>query len=318
MTASSNYRQSVGSMMHATAPVDTDAKTADTLKGATVAKNGGTYFAAIQLVSPLIGTTSERMLPLGLMSSDLRIQIELAADATAFVTTGAPVIVYSDVELHTQIVQLDPSVDAAIASDPSGTLSFHSTDFRTYTHSIASGTTFAVQQIPMRFSSLNYALHVFRPSANLTNKQKRSVDGRCKAKLTKAQFRLGSQLAPQRPLELSATNVAQVVVELLKTQGKLETLGDEFGLMFSSTGLFTNDDTSGGSTQGTFALGIDMTPFSGSLDDLSNGGINSLSTPIALEMTFDTTTFDARMTTFANYSNLFVLDMSTGIIDVRF
>ena len=318
MTASSNYRQSVGSLIHGTADVGPGSSTAETLKGATITENGGEYNAAIQIISPLIGTTSEKMLPLGLMSADLRVSITLAADAAAFMFSGTPVITYSDVELHTQIVQMDPSVDAAIASDPSGVLSFHSTDFRTYTHSIASGTTFDVVQLPMRFSSLNYALHVFRPSSNLSASAKRAVSGRTKNKLTKAQYRLGSQLVPQRPVDISNSNMAGAVVELLKTQGKLESLGDDFGLIFADTALFTNDDTTGSSLQGSFALGIDLTPFSGSLDDLSNGGINSLSTPIALEMSFGTTTYDARLTTYANYSTMLVLDLNTGLLSVRF
>ena len=220
MTASSNYRQSVGALIHGTANVSTNSTADATLAGATVAHVAGVYHAAVQLISPLIGTSSEKMLPLGLMSADLRIAIELAPTATAFVTGtgGVPVIAYSDVELHTQIVQLDPSVDAAISSDPSGVLSFHSTDYRTYTHSIASGSTYAVVQLPMRFSSLNYALHIFRPSSNLASQTHRSVSGRCKNKLTKAQYRLGSQLVPQRAIEVSPLNRAEVVPDLHATE----------------------------------------------------------------------------------------------------
>ena len=320
-TASREYRTSVGAMLHGTAPTAAQEAAANALKGASISALTGTtpgvYYAAVQIISPLIGTMSERMLPLGLMSSDLIVQIELSADATAFVSAGTPVIKYKEVELHTQIVQLDPSVDQAISSDPSGVLSFHSADFRTFTHSVASGTTFAVQQIPMRYSSLNYALHVFRPSTNLADMTKRSVDGRTKNKLTKAQYRLGATLAPQRPVDISNDNLAPIVIELLKTQGKLETLGSEMGMIFADRTLFTNDDTTGGTTQGTFAMAIDLTPFSGSLDDLSNGGINTISQPIALEMTFNETTYDARMTTFANFSTLYVLDLQNGTLDVR-
>ena len=50
-------------------------------------------------------------------------------------------------------------------------------DIKLAPHSITSGTTFDVVQLPLRFSSLNYALHMFRPAANLNSKTKCVVVG---------------------------------------------------------------------------------------------------------------------------------------------
>ena len=325
-TASAEYTQGIGHAIHGTAQSTANAmKPSDLLKGATIqgrqtSTTGpvGEYYAALQLINPIIGTTAERAIPTGLMSADIRVQITLNPDETAFVYSGTPVITYDQVEFHAQIVQLDPTIDQEVAAANDGVLSFHAADFRMYAHSIRQSAAFDIVSLPMRFSSLRYALHIMRPQTNISAAAKRSIDGREKATLISYQFRRGGELVPQRPVAVSDSNTSQVTLELLKIFGKLESLGADHGIMFTDKGLFTNNDTSGSSTQGQFVFGADLNAFSSSLDDLVNSGANLLSTPLALELNFSSVPHDTRLTSFANYDMLVILDMTTGLLNTRF
>jgi hypothetical protein len=152
----------------------------------------------------------------------------------------------------------------------------------------------------------------------LTDKTKESVAGREKATLSRYQYRLASQMVPQRPIEVATANVSQVVVELLRMMGRYESYGDDQGVVFTDTSIFTNDDVAAAAEQGTFLFGADITAFGGTRDSLVNSGLNLLSTPVALEMSFTAIPHDARLTTFASFDTLFSLDLATGLLSVRF
>ena len=70
-TASAEYTTGVGNMIHGTANETSDpGKTALMLKGATVPGKtsggaNGEYYAALQLINPIVGTTAERAIPIG-------------------------------------------------------------------------------------------------------------------------------------------------------------------------------------------------------------------------------------------------------------
>lgn len=329
MTTSSNHRQGVGNMIHGTADVALGSTTVETLEGATLAQetslnagDGGEITVALQLVSSLVGQIAERAIPLGLMSSDLRIQITLNPDSQSMVsTTGTPILQFTNVEYHAVMVSLDPTVDQEVAANNDGVLAMHSSSFRAYTHTIANGTPFDVIQLPVRFSSLRYMLHALQPASNIDTMTKRGVEARETANLIKFQYRAGSILVPQRPVEFSATNAAEVTVELLKIMGKLSSLGDDFGVVLTDKSTFQNNNVATGTAdQGTFIFGADLNPFGGNLDDLSNTGSNFLSTPVSLELHFSGsgTPHTVRMSTFASFDQIMMLDLATGLLSVRF
>ena len=118
-------------------------------------------------------------------------------------------------------------------------------------------------------------------------------------------------------MEFSTANVTQVVVELLQMMGRYQSYGDDQGIVFTDTTLFTKDDTSDNS-QGTFLFGLDITAFGGERDDLFNSGANFLSTPVHMELTFDDIPHTVLMTTYASFDTLVQLDLSTGLLDVKF
>ena len=323
-TASSNYRNGVGKLIHGTnSAAALGGNTSNTLKGATIAQNGGKAFVAIQLASCLVGSLAERMIPLGLMSADLRLRIELADDATAFVmgAEAAPVITYTNVEYNAVLVALDPTVDQAVASENSGVLSMHTSSFRSFTHTVSNASTFDVIQLPVRFSSLRYMIHALQPAASAASKAKHSVSARETANVTQYQYRMGSLLVPQRPVKMTSGadgNGAELAEQLLRIFGRLQTLGDDFGILMTDKTIFLKNDVSANATQGTTIIGADLNAFGGNLDDLANSGQNLLSTPVSLEITFNTCPHDLRITTFASFDQLLLLDMQTGLLSVRF
>ena len=325
LTASSNYRQGQGTLLHGVADVDLGTSTEKTLLGTVVkAKQSATSTAvatsvAIQLISSLLGLTAERAIPIGLLSADLRLQITLNDLATGFcatTSTAAPSISITNVEYHAVIVQLDPSIDGEIAADNKGVLSMHGSSFRTYTNSIASGATFDVVNIPMRFSSLRYSISCMRPAASIGAIVEHSTSARERAGLTRYQYRMGSQMVPQRPVTVSDTNATEVAVELMRLMGTYESYGDSNGIIFTDKNIFLRNDVKGVTT-GTFAFGADISAFGGTRDDLMNSGNNTLSTPISLELTMDAP-HDVRLTTVASFDCLYLVDLTTGLMTVRF
>lgn len=321
-TVSATYRRGLGSMLHGVADEELGCNTDALLKGASIAEAGGAYNVVLQLINPLVGCTAERAIPIGLMSSDISIRVTMASTAKAFVSTGTPVIQYDNVNFNAVVVQLDPAVDQAVAQDNNGVIAWHGADFRHYAHSVTSATTFDIAQLPIRFSSCRYAFHFFRKAVNLTDQNAESVCGREKATLISYSARMGSQMVPQRPIEVSTTDQSQVVVELCRLFGKYETYGEEMGIVFTDTDLFSADDVgkdgSNVADQGTFLWGLDWTPFGGSRDAIVNSGLNLVSTPVAIEMKFTSVPHNVRLTTFANYDTLYTLSLDTGLLDVAF
>ena len=144
-----------------------------------------------------------------------------------------------------------------------------------------------------------------------------------KANVKSFQYRLGNLLVPQIPIKVSDTNLAEISEQLLRIFGRLQTLGDDFGIALTDTSIFAINDVSTAGNQGTFILGADLNAFGGTLDDLANTGQSLLSTPCSIEITFGDTDatdcpHDLRVTTFAAFDQLLILDMTTGLFSLRF
>ena len=319
-TASSNYIQGPGNLMHGTKITALGSSTADTIKGASIAAENGVKHVALQLVSALVGTTAEKMIPLSALSADIRIEIELAPQNEAFVTTGTPVITYDKFEFQASIIQVDPSVEAEILASGDGTLSWHAEGFRAYQHSIPTAEMYSVIPIPARYSSLNYIMSALRPAANLTDKTMRSVTGREFATLAEAQMNFGHMLIPQKPLQLSTTNTAEIAAELMKVFGKLDGVADDFGVILSDQAIFMRQDARyQADADGLSLLALDISAFQNNLSDLANTGQSTLSTNITLNLSFSGSgpAHDVRLTSWANFGRLFIVDETTGLISVR-
>ena len=336
VTASSNYRQGVGSLMHGTANVALGSGTDVTLQGANIRglSSGaaviatgtvpGEYYVSLQLVSSILGTLNERVLPVGYLSADIRLRIEFAQMEQAFIYAGAPVITIDEVAYNAVIVALDPSVDAGVAQEASGgTIAMHGSSFRAYTHTITKDRTFDILSLPVHFSSLRYMLHALQPAANRAVNTRCSVGAREKANVKSFQYRLGNLLTPQMPIKVSDSNLAEISEQLLRIFGRLQTLGDDFGIALTDAAIFAINDVDSAAGLGTFILGADLNAFGGTLDDLANTGQSLLSVPCSLEITFGDTDatdcpHDLRVTTFAAFDQLVILDMTTGLLSVRF
>jgi hypothetical protein len=248
-------------------------------------------------------------------AGDIRIEITLAAQNDAFVGGTAPVITVSDISYEADIKVLDPSVDAAILGEAeNGVLSFHSSSFRQYTHSLVSGETNATVLIPARFSSLRSIVHCFRPAANIGNLAKRSIKSRERAGLSVLQYRVGSALVPSKPIPCG-TDGTVLIPGILKAFNMYE--GNvEHGLAFSNTDLFFKDDCSADDTDGLFLFGHDFGSFSSGAD-LMNSGTSTLSSQLFAELTLSTS-HSTRMDSWAQYDSLMICDLSTGQLSVRF
>ena len=70
---------------------------------------------------------------------------------------------------------------------------------------------------------------------------------------------------------------------------------------------------------GLSLLALDIYAFQNNLSDLANTGQSTLSTNITLNLTFSGSgpAHDVRLTSWANFSRLFIVDETTGLISVR-
>ena len=127
-------------------------------------------------------------------------------------------------------------------------------------------------------------------------------------------------LIPQKPLQLSTTNTAEIAAELMKVFGKLDGVADDFGVILSDQAIFMRQDARyQGDADGLSLLALDISAFQNNLSDLANTGQSTLSTNITLNLTFSGAgpAHDVRLTSWANFSRLFIVDETTGLISVR-
>jgi len=290
------------------------------LAGETMATGTDKWFVMPIALSGVLGSQLGRYLPIGSMGgSDLRCEFQLNPLAKIIQCADANLasseFTISEAEFVTQIIELDPVAQAEIDRQSQGVLQISSESYRHYstTKSTESNVVF---NIPAKFSSLKGIIVVHRSTADAIQLVTGDAQSRTTAGLGSYNFRLGSLLVPQKAVIVNKSGAtsgedgAEAWMEVEKLFASVSNIDSHSRITRASYGI------SDASANGTFLIGMELESFSGSSTELLEQGINTLSTGVFFEGTYDNTPIACNIDSWVNYDMMLVV--SDGICSARF
>lgn len=285
------------------------------------------------LFSGVVGVLNTKMLPLGLCSDDIRMEITFESSQVGIVSNaGTPAYQVVDFQLELSITELSDEGENMVRSvaNPDEQIYIHGSSWRHYTSSLAasqSGTYSAL--VPARFASLKQICVLPICSTQATSSTSYSVGSRCNPCIDSYFFRIGAQILPNKPVVLNNINntgsYGEAYAELLKSWHALHSidnttcLGHEFNVndvAITNTGV-VGQNLGAESYKNGFAIAIELESIAQRTDVLLSG-YNSLSSQIFFEANINSTAPTAAYTFhyFAWYDHILVLDR--GLFSVKF
>jgi hypothetical protein len=269
--------------------------------------------------SAIVGFLQNKFIPLGDMVSPIRIEFTLQNATAAFVGVTGNVSNYtvSEIELMYDTCHLNPEAARMVSQLNAGghTISFDS--WSHYGNSLAANSGSMNLLINARYSCVKTILTILRAQANLTDVALKSITSRTNpffynnasaSTVGQWQYNIGgSYNLPSTPVRKDE----EAYTELQKAFFMLGSLSDP--------GLIKKADwvKSSYNVDSAYVMGVDAEAFPFK-SQLSDTGINTISTGIGLVATFGTGGVTAAQTvsTFVGYSG--VLIIQNGVASVKF
>jgi hypothetical protein len=217
---------------------------------------------------PICPVLSSKLLPIGQIAQDLEIRITFETAQNALVCTNntdVPGYSISDLAYIGQVVQCDSSTTEAILAQNNGMFVWKDSGFY---HHFASWDNASSQNrflLPYKFSSLRTVYVTKRHSGQIAV-NKKSLSSRTMCEDTDGYsyyFQVGSQLVPQRAINVSETNLAEHCCECLRAIHALNDLSHASGVNSSNFAIV------GAADNGKHFVATEMESFSH--DTLTNG-----------------------------------------------
>lgn len=216
-----------------------------------VAATSGKTHVAFTLLGLLGPASLNRYLPLGdAVNGNIELHIYLAPVARPVIATGGAsqtgAWTINNVELQTQLVEVDAAVHSALIASTGGVYSLPYNSWRHYGYNIASGATSETLYISTKVSSMSGVIVQMRPQASVNDIADESVGWRTRNGLTSIQLRVGALNFPLKPLTTTDTNLEQAMIESYKMFGKLGSAMGGTGLTrgsYAEEGFFVAFDT---------------------------------------------------------------------------
>ena len=295
-------------------------------RGVGLAQNTSCTYA-FGLVSSVFGSQA-KLFPIGELSDGVELHLQLADFRQAFIATtdaasqtitnaaaigdadgtiDANLITISNVELVAEYIELAPQASLAIRQMNGGVYELPNEQYRAVSVSIPMGTTQTSLLINHRFSSIKNLWAGLYSNANQNTLLASGVSGRTKHTLSSYQYRVGSYYIPQKPVNCTG-NGAEAFAEVEKCcrSGMNNILG--------SCSITLADWIAGGNAaMGGFVIGTALDTFQYSAGKGARSGINTLDSPIFLDLTFSTATTEALTAiVWAHIDSEMVVDATTG------
>ena len=312
-------------------------------RGRFIAPSGNSTYS-IPLISGVVGGNCPKYLPLD-TTAPLRLEVTWASvgvggvnsgttgAAPSGTATGAPSTsndwTVTDCTYVGSIIQLDADAERVVQVQTGGTgnLAISTNTYRNYNTTLASASSSLSFLIACKATSLNaiYVIHRNQTSATGgTNDAGTSVGGRSKMDMTKYQFKIGNQNAPQT--QVDCADPANEAFQAL--MGSLHAIGDTtshtcinnttYNLDNVTDGTDTNtadNVTLSSANDGKYAVGIELESYSHKTD-VSESGVNTLGSQIFFEGTYDSTPAASRVDAYCNFSAR--LELVNGLYQMRF
>jgi hypothetical protein len=300
--------------------------------GASIAVSGQ-LTCCMPLFSGVVGVLNQKMLALGLLSDDIRMEITFESSAVGVcAVAGTPAFQVIDLQLELSIVELSDEGENMVRSiaNPDEPIYFHGTSWRHYTSSIPASQsgTFATL-VPARFASLKQIAVLPICNTQSASATSYSTGSRCNPAIDSYFFRVGASIIPNKPVVLNNANntggYAEAYAELLKSWHALHSianttcLGQEYAV---NDAAITNTPviaqyTGANSYKNGFAIAQEMESFAQRSDVLLSG-YNTLSSQVFFEANINSTgpTVGYTLHFFAWYDHILVLER--GLLSVKF
>ena len=299
---------------------------------------GAQYTCCLPIFSGVVGTLSDKMLPLGLLSDDIRLEITFKTASLGVVAAaGTPQYSILDFQLELTIVELSDEGENMVRSNysyPETPLYLHGSSWRHYTSNLPalSAGGFATL-VPARFASLKQIACMPRRSVEIASVTSYGLGSRVNPNISYYWFRIGSAIVPSKAkaVFLEGTNTggySEAYAELLKSWHDLHTVSNStcLGLEYQvadaaiancpQIAVATNTGVT--SYKNGFVIAIELESFA-QRNDVLLSGMNTLSSQIFFEATINTAigagSGSYTLDFFAWYDHILVLDR--GILSVK-
>jgi hypothetical protein len=277
------------------------------------------YTVCLPLIG-VIGTGSSKMIPVGLLADDIRVDFTLSSLVEGLVTSATnPAWQVVQPELVCTILEVSDEGMAIINSQMTNPLfinveSYRYTNLTLPVNGSAGGTFTGL--VPLRFASLK-SIWVAPQRTDNNDKDDYTISARINPAISEYQFRIGSALVPQKPVQLVNSNTtygyAEGFAEVQKALSALSSPQLDSSVpadyyLVSNTG--NTDKWKNG-----FAIAQQLSSFPNRNDTLLSG-VNTLSSQVFFECKYDVTNSNFTLHIWGHHDQLLVLE--NGILSARF
>ena len=288
----------------------------------------------LPIFSGVVGVLNDKMLPIGILADDIRLEFTFESLASAVVqttgmTTGTCQIL--DFQLELTIVELSDEGETMVRSNyqyPQMPLYLHGSSWRHYVSQLPAASGGYSTLVPARFASLKQLALLPRRSTETSSVTSYSIGSRVNPNIANYWWRIGSAIVPPKAVYLESSGntggFGEAYAELLKSWHDLHTTDNSscLGLEYNvADATVTNCpqaalSTGSNSYKNGFVIAQELESFAQRSDVLLSG-MNTLSSQVFFEAqinTAPTTTYTLDF--FAWYDHIMVIDQ--GIISIKY
>ena len=291
----------------------------------------------LPIFSGVAGVLSNKMLPIGLLADDIRLEFTFESLASGVVqttamTTGTCQIL--DFQLQLSIVELSDEGESMVRSNyqyPQMPLYLHGCSWRHYVSQLPASAGQYSTLVPARFASLKQLALLPRRSTEVSSTTSYSLSSRVNPNFAQYSWRIGSSMIPSKPVFLENSGntggYGEAYAELLKSWHALHTLGTQscLGIEYNVADAIVSNcpqiavQTGANSYLNGFCIAQELESFAQRSDVLLSG-MNTLSSQVFFEAQINTAPTGVGVTYaldfFAWYDHIMVIDQ--GIISIKY
>jgi len=292
----------------------------------------------LPIFSGVVGVLNDKMLPIGLLADDIRLEFTFESLTSAVVqsvgmTTGTCLIL--DFQLELTIVELSDEGESMVRSNyqyPQMPLYLHGCSWRHYVSQLPNSSGGYSTLVPARFASLKQLALLPRRSTESSSSTSYSLSSRANPNFTQYWWRIGSAIIPPKAVYLENSGntggYGEAYAELLKSWHALHTISTSSALISTEYNVAdtavtdcpqTAVQTGANSYKNGFVIAQELESFAQRSDVLLSG-MNTLSSQVFFEaqittpLTGATTTYSLDF--YAWYDHIMVIDQ--GIISIKY
>lgn len=292
----------------------------------------------LPIFSGVVGILNDKMLPIGLLADDIRLEFTFESLASAVVQSGTVgVLQILDFQLQLTIVELSDEGESMVRSNyqyPQMPLYLHGSSWRHYVSALPATSSGGYSTlVPARFASLKQLALLPRRNTETASTTSYSLSSRVNPNIAQYWWRIGSSIIPSKAVYLESSGstggYGEAFAELLKSWHALHSISSSSSLTREyniADAAVTNcpqiavgtaaNQTSNSYLNG-FAIAQELESFAQRSDVLLSG-MNTLSSQVFFEAQIITPIGASAYTLdfYAWYDHIMVIDQ--GIISIKY